>query len=261
MSDDGGVAAVERALSILDALTDEKVTLAELSKRTDLYKSTLLRLAKSLEKFGYLLRDDDGCYRLGSKVLYLGSLYQRHFNTSDLVPPVLSRLVADIHEGASYYVVDGEHRVVLHRVDASRSVRDAVHEGDRFPLSSGASGHVLRAFAGARGERYDRVRDAMFAASFGERDPEIAAYASPVFGQANRLAGAISVSGPRYRIEALGEAKILPPLFKHAQALTSTLGGDPMDPVFRGWHAKKGRGAASAHRAAPKRSRKEGAGG
>ena len=44
-----GVAAVDRALSILDALTDDKVSLADLSKRTDLYKSTVLRLLKSLE--------------------------------------------------------------------------------------------------------------------------------------------------------------------------------------------------------------------
>ena len=40
MSDDGGVAAVDRALTILDALTDEKTTLAELSKRTDLFDSS-----------------------------------------------------------------------------------------------------------------------------------------------------------------------------------------------------------------------------
>ena len=66
MSDEGGVAAVDRALSILDALTDEKISLAELSKRTGLYKSTVLRLAKSLERFGYILRTDDGSYRLGA---------------------------------------------------------------------------------------------------------------------------------------------------------------------------------------------------
>ena len=93
MSDEGGVAAVDRALTILDALTDEKVTLAEVSKRTGLYKSTVLRLAKSLERFGYVRRSEDGCYRLGAKVLYLGSLYQRHFNTTEIVPPVLRRLV------------------------------------------------------------------------------------------------------------------------------------------------------------------------
>lgn len=246
MSEEGGVAAVDRALSILDAMTDEKITLAELSKRTDLYKSTVLRLVKSLERFGYLLRDEDGCYRLGSKALYLGSLYQRHFNTSELVPPVLRKLVTDLHEGASFYIADGENRVVLHRVEAARSVRDSVHEGDRFPLGNGASGHVLRAFSGVRGERFDRIRDAMFAASFGERDPETAAFAAPVFGPGNRLVGAINVSGPRYRIEALGETKIVPALFKHAQALTTTLGGNVADPAFRGWHPGRGKAKAKA---------------
>src|SRR3954471_14367877 len=105
MSDEGGVAAVDRALTILDELTDEKTTLAELSKKTGLYKSTVLRLAKSLEKFGYMLRSDDGGYRLGSKVLYLGSLYQKHFNTSEIVPPVLRKMAEDLHEGVSFYIV------------------------------------------------------------------------------------------------------------------------------------------------------------
>ena len=49
MSDESGVAAVDRALSIVDALTEDKVTLAEIAKRTGLYKSTVLRLLKSLE--------------------------------------------------------------------------------------------------------------------------------------------------------------------------------------------------------------------
>ena len=258
MSDDGGVAAVDRALTILDALTDEKTTLAELSKRTDLYKSTLLRLIKSLERFGYVLRDADGCYRLGSKVLYLGSLYQKHFRTSELVPPVLRKLVGELQEGVSFYVADADYRVVLHRIDASRSVRDSVHEGDRFPLTSGASGHVLRAFNGTRGERFDLVRQQMYAASFGERDPETAAYATPVFGHGNRLVGAISVSGPRYRIEALGDAKILPSLFRYAQELTTMFGGDVNDPAFQGWHLAKARKRAGAgNGTGAKRARRE----
>jgi DNA-binding IclR family transcriptional regulator len=246
MSDEGGVAAVERALSILDALTDEKVTLAELSKRTGLYKSTVLRLATSLERFGYILRGEDGSYRLGSKVLYLGSLYQRHFRTSEIVPPVLRKLVDELQEGASFYIVDGDQRIVLHRVDTNRTVRDSVHEGDRLPLNQGAAGHVLRAFSGARGERYDRIRDAMYVSSFGERDPEIAAFAAPVFRHGNQLVGAVSVSGPRYRIEAMGEAKIVPVLFKHAQALTHTFGGDPEAPEFAGWQKRAGRARAAA---------------
>ena len=235
MSDEGGVAAVERALSILDALTDDKTSLAELSKRTGLYKSTVLRLIKSLERFGYIIRSEDGSYRLGSKVLLLGSLYQRHFKTSEIVPPVLRSLVAELHEGASFYIVDGDQRVVLHRLDATRAVRDSVHEGDRFPLTNGASGHVLRAFSGARGERFAQIREAMYAASYGERDAETAAISCPVFGHELRVIGALSVSGPRYRIEGLGEDRIVPVLFEHARTLTRSFGGDPNAPALAAW--------------------------
>ena len=235
MADDGGVAAVDRALSILDALTDDKVTLAELSKRTDLYKSTVLRLLKSLEKFGYVLRTVDGSYRLGSKVLHLGALYQRHFHTSEIVPPVLERMGAELHEGAAFYVCEEDKRVCLHRIETTRAVRDSVQVGDRLPLTVGAAGHVLRAFNGARGERFDEIRQRMYAASFGERDSETAAMAAPVLGPGNKLVGALSVSGPRYRIEAAGEAKIVPVLFKYAKELTRTFGGVVDDPTLSGW--------------------------
>src|ERR1043166_1263209 len=102
------------------------LTLADLAARTGLYKSTLLRLGKSLEKHGYLLRSETGVYRLGAKLLHLGSLYQRGFRTSDFVPQILQQIVAELHEGASFYVRDGAKRVCLHRVDAIRAVRDSV---------------------------------------------------------------------------------------------------------------------------------------
>jgi DNA-binding IclR family transcriptional regulator len=235
-SDQDGVAAVDRALSILDALTEDRVSLAELSKRTGLYKSTVLRLLKSLEKAGYALRTADGNYRLGYKVLSLGSLYQRHFRTSDIVPPVLERLATEVHEGASFYICENDQRICLHRVDSTRAIRDSVHIGDRLPLTVGAAGHVLRAFAGTRGPRLDEIRRQMFAASYGERDEETAAIAAPVFGPGNKVMGALSISGPRYRLEAAGETTFLPLLFKYAKELTQTFGGDTQDPALAGWN-------------------------
>ncbi len=250
MSEQDGVAAVDRALSILDALTDERVSLADISKRTGLYKSTVLRLIKSLEKAGYVLRTADGAYRLGSKVLSLGALYQRYFRTSDLVPPVLEKLAAELREGASFYVCEGDQRVCLHRVESTRAIRDSVHVGDRLSLTVGAAGHVLRAFGGERGARLDEIRHQMFAASYGERDSETAAIAAPVFGPGNKLMGALSVSGPRYRLEATGEGKIVPVLFKYAKQLSATFGGNVDDPTLMGWNQpaarSRGRGTAAA---------------
>jgi DNA-binding IclR family transcriptional regulator len=252
MSDESGVAAVDRALSILDALTEDKVTLAEIAKRTGLYKSTVLRLLKSLERFGYVLRTADGTYRLGSKVLSLAAIYQRHFKTSDIVPPVLERLAAEVHEGASFYICEEDQRVCLHRVETTRAVRDSVHIGDRLPLTVGAAGHVLRAFTGGRGEKLDEIRRQMYAASFGERDSETAAMAAPVLGPGNKLVGALSVSGPRYRLEAVGEAKIIPVLFKYAKELTRTFGGNVDDATLLGWNlpaaTKRRSGARAAGR-------------
>ena len=56
------VEAVERALSIVSAFSDgdQALSLAEIARRTGLYKSTILRLAGSLKCFGYLSQQADG---------------------------------------------------------------------------------------------------------------------------------------------------------------------------------------------------------
>ena len=113
----------------------------------------------------------------------------------------------------------------VHRVESARAIRDVIHEGMRLPLELGAAGHVIMAFGGQPGARYDQVRRDLFSASFGERDPEIAAVASPVFAVGERLAGALSVSGPRYRFEQADPRQMAEVLHRHSAALTGALGG------------------------------------
>jgi DNA-binding IclR family transcriptional regulator len=244
--DEGGVAAVERALTILGALDEPRMTLAELAKRTGLYKSTVLRLIVSLERFGYVHKLEDGTYRLGSTVLHLGSLYRKNFKTADVVPGTLKRIAEELNEGASFYIRDADQRVCLHRVDATRAVRDSVSEGDRLPLTVGAAAHVIQAFDGARGVMYDEIRSQMYSISSGERDAETAAVAVPVFGLGQEFVGALSVSGPRYRIDELGAAGIVPVLFRHAQLLTRVMGGDASAQEFNGWNRPFGKARAKA---------------
>ena len=223
-----GVAAVDRALRILDAFRpeDRSLTLTEISRRVDYYKSTTLRLAESLEKFGYLKRGEDGSYRIGYKPALLGSMYQRHFRSADVVLPVLRSLVDEWNEGASFFVREDDQRVCLHRVESGRAVRDTVREGDALAVGVGASGAVLMAFAGLPGEKYEKVRRELFAASFGERDPETAAYACPVFGERQRLVGAITLSGPRHRLQEMPLDAVRVSLTRAAAGLTTQFGGD-----------------------------------
>lgn len=224
---DGGVAAVDRALTILDAFTeaDHSLTLTEISKRAGFYKSTTLRLAESLERFGYLRRLEDGAFRLGPKPLFLGALYQKHFKTAEFVPQTLRQIVDELQEGASFFVRDEDKRVCIHRVESPRAIRDSIQEGARLPLTVGASGHVILAFNGESGAVYDRIREQLFASSMGERDPETAAIACPVFSVGQKLAGAISVSGPKYRFEAADIPAMATVLQKHCAKLSNAFGG------------------------------------
>ena len=56
------VEAVERALAVLNAFHADKptMTLGEIASATGFYKSTILRLAGSLERLGYLIREERG---------------------------------------------------------------------------------------------------------------------------------------------------------------------------------------------------------
>jgi DNA-binding IclR family transcriptional regulator len=221
------VDAVERALGILDAFSEDRVrlTLAEIAQRTGLYPSTVLRLAGSLSRFGYLHRDDKGQYRLGPTPLRLGQLYRQTFDLTDYVRPALARLSEATGETAAFYVRDGDKRICLYRHHAPRMIRHHLEEGAQLPLDRGAGGRVLLAFTDGTGPDSDRIRDSGLCVSLGERDPETAAIAVPIYGVQDTFLGALGIVGLRSRfegdrIEVLSEA-----LRAEAKALRQRLSG------------------------------------
>ncbi|MES1264429.1 MAG: helix-turn-helix domain-containing protein, partial [Variovorax sp.] len=86
----GGAAAVDRALSLLSSFQpgDDALTLAQFAERTQLYKSTVLRLLASLEHARLILKQDDGRYALGMEIARLHSLYGASLSLDRIVPPV-----------------------------------------------------------------------------------------------------------------------------------------------------------------------------
>ena len=58
----GSVTAVVRAMQVLDAfaLGESHLPLAELSRRCQLHKTTVLRIARTLALSGYLVQREDG---------------------------------------------------------------------------------------------------------------------------------------------------------------------------------------------------------
>lgn len=197
MADTKGVEAVDRALKILDCFSAEaqEISLAELSRRTDFYKSTILRLASSLEKFGYLVREESGRFRLGPATWRLGSSYRQSFDLAHIVRPELKTLCDETNETASFYIREGKSRICLYRVEPQRAIRHSIIEGESMPLDRGAIGKILTAYSGSDFEHASDIRAQGYAVSLGERDPEVAAIAAPLIARSGRLVGALSVSG------------------------------------------------------------------
>jgi DNA-binding IclR family transcriptional regulator len=221
------VEAVERALTILDAFGDgsPNLSLGELAERTKLYRSTILRLAASLDRFGYLNRGADGRFRLGPTLWRLGVQYQNAFNLADYVRPILQELVAATGETAAFYVREGERRICLYRQHAARLIGHHLEEGADLPLDRGASARILVAYTDGKGAIYDRVRGAGHYVSKGERDADTAAIAVPVFGRGRAFVGALGVTGPINRFDDKRIKTMSGVLSSAAQKLSKTLGG------------------------------------
>jgi DNA-binding IclR family transcriptional regulator len=219
----GGIATLDRALSLLTVFTarNPAPTLAQLAEGTQLYKSTVLRMLASLEHAHLVYRLPDGRYSLGAEVERLHQVHAASFSLEAVVMPVLRALVAQTRESAAYYVRQGDQRLCLYRVDSPRPVRDHMRVGDLLPLDRGAGGRVLRAYTGGRGALYARIRREGLVALAGDRVPEIASVAAPVFGPGAELLGSLTLIMPSERLDP-GFNK---PVLLAAQKLTAVLGG------------------------------------
>lgn len=220
-----GVDAVGRALAILKAFGAERtaMTLTEIADATDLYKSTVLRLAASLEADGFLVRGPDRLFRPGPELWRLGALYQRGLDLGEVIRPALRRLVEATGETASFYVADGDERICLYRVNSPRSVRHHLEEGQRLPIDRGAAGRVLTAYRESSDPAGKKIRDRGFYVSIGERDPEVAAAAVPLVDVHGKLRGALSLSAIRTRFDADARKTAVNALKSEAKALVGLL--------------------------------------
>src|SRR3954467_12346613 len=118
---DRSVAAADRALNILEAFCSgpgRVQTLDDLEWETGLFKSVICRYLLSFERHGYVTKVEEGKYQLGTAVLRLGRAFERAYDMSQFVMPILQDLSKATGESASYYVRNNDKRLCLYRVDS-----------------------------------------------------------------------------------------------------------------------------------------------
>lgn len=221
-----GTIAVDRALALLLAFRpgDGALTLAELAKRTGLNKSTILRLAVSLQRANLLVKLPVGGFRLGGQVLALAALFRESLHLDREVRPRLVTLAAAAGESATFYLIEGNMRICVARVEADQPVRDAAPASLSAPLTGDetATGLVLKRMPGRRVGSVDGPFAPIFTS--GLRVAETASISAPVFGGGGTFIGAVTLSGPAFRLTADAAGLLAPLLAKAASEFSGVFG-------------------------------------
>lgn len=206
-ADNDKISSVGRALTILECFDREtlRLSLAAIAKQTGYYKSTILRLIKDLMAFGYLQRDSEGKYFLGSAPLRLGDIYRLTFSSGSIIQTCLQKISEKTGESTAFYIREGDYRICLHRRHSQHLLRTHVELGDKVSLFSGGSAcRIIRAYTNTESLEPDLIeaRKHGYSCSIGERTPGVASVSIPIFFSDGKFVGALVVSGAATRFDS-----------------------------------------------------------
>lgn len=235
---DDGVHSVSRALAILTAFDGDELYLPlhELARRTGMHKPTALRLARTLAAARFLVKREDGAWRLGPAAGWIGSRYQAQFDLDFAIEPILQQLSLATGERSAFYVFEGNLRSCLMRCDGSGAIQSPIRSGEVFPLDRGSAGRVILAALGEPGDLNERIRRRGFHITRGERNSEIASVAAAIRGRHGTVLGSVSVSGPMARLTTRVLQRHAPPTVLAARQLGEALGAMPATALRATWH-------------------------
>ena len=224
----GGVQSIDRALSILEAVSEsgDGITVAELTRRLGLPFSTVHRLTSHLAYRGYLEHDPlTRRYTLGMKVLLLRGRLLRTARLEDRGYPALRQLarltgetshLAVLHDGQVVYVrtAEGPGATLLYTPPGKQAPAHCTALGKA--MLAHLDPDEVRRIVETRGlpaftpntitrldqllEQLERIRREGYATDSEESELGIRCVAAPIFGHWGGVVAAVSVAGPAGRL-------------------------------------------------------------
>lgn len=244
---------VLRALATLQAVAEAEnpLSLAELTQRLGLPKPTVLRLARVLEREGYLHRDLAGKrFVAGPRLARLAVNTSLHSARRGPCRAILTALVDEVAETCNVTMLDGNELVYVDRVESAWPLQVRLQPGSRVPLHCTASGKLFlsqlplekrrRLLYAAPLKRYTAntvtdpklleehlnvIRQTKVGTDNEEFMAGLVAVAVPVRDKKGRMCATVAVHGPVGRINLERAVQQVPALRKAADALSDAYFG------------------------------------
>ena len=149
----GGIQVIDRVAQLLDALGEyaSGASLKVISAETGLHPSTAFRILGALADHGFVERDADGLYRLGSKLAELGSRALGRVDLRVEARRIMEALRDQIGETVNLTVREGDEVVYIDRVVPNRMMRVEQVIGSHAPLHVTAVGKLMLGEDGVAG--------------------------------------------------------------------------------------------------------------
>lgn len=247
----GKVQSVERAIRVLLCFSEKtpELKLTEIAEQLDLNKSTLHGIISTLKDYGLVDQNEENQkYRLGLKVVELGSVVLRSIDIRQVARPVLRALCDEVNETVHLGILDGYEIVYIDKIESTQSIRMFTTIGTRYLAYCSAIGKAILAYKPLeeierhlppRLERFTsttkatvpevvrelrQVREQGYALDLEEVIEGLRCVGAPVYDHEGKVVCSISISGPtgrmtRERVESLTER-----LIEAAQEISRRIG-------------------------------------
>lgn len=222
------MSVLEKATLILDVVAEapETATLTSIAQRLGQPRSSTHRLLSELVQLGLLFRVGTANYAPGPRLARWGEVASGVTDIVRVSKAAMVRLRDEVGESVHLYVRQRDRRVCVSAVEGNYELRHFTEVGRPLPLSVGASGKLLLAFADAATQaqelrrvakepltpraptldeltaQLDEIRETEWSMSFGEREEGLAAAAVPIRDPAGAVTAALAISGPTARLTA-----------------------------------------------------------
>jgi DNA-binding IclR family transcriptional regulator len=239
--------SLDRALTLLRALSDGRKTLDELAAVIDVHKSTVLRLLRTLEEHRFVRREGVRHYRLGTALFDLANKALEDLDVRRAAEPALRELNAETGHTVHLASYEDGEVVYIDKYDSTHPVRMYSRIGKRAPLHCTAVAKVLLAERPETREiaqrmEYPRltantitdperylaelaqVRERGYAIDNSEHEDFIHCVAAPVRGQRGEVIAAVSLSVPKVFLDYDGLMALVPRLRATAAAASTECG-------------------------------------
>ena len=244
--------SLDRALAILRCIGKHPtgLTLSQIAAELALSTNFVYRVTQSLVAHGYLLRDAEKRFSIGSELLGLCQPVSDDVPLTEAALPAMRWLSEQTGEAAHLGILSGNEGIVLERVIGRAQIKFYTERGTRFPLHTSAGGKAMLAFQRAEEREailremtfeqfqpwtistrkeflhcLEKVRETGFGTDLSEHVEGLHCVGGPVLDAAGLAIGSIWVTGISQRMSEERIQKIAPMVVKACAKATQRITG------------------------------------